>query len=693
MKIHHWIDKYNYRVSFRIIKKYNDKISNGASTLYALHPSFWGDYLIRILLIISSIVFLKKTAYRSFSNILSNNYSPFFSPDKNPVIYIKLRELLSTLFGYRYFVTDGTLPLLDRETVLSRHLSFKTSQSPFVSIVIGEINRLDYLYNCLKSLQDNLSEKYTYEIIVNTDNAGPNIKSFLNNNVKGVVLHDTTLTASIVKAELIVRLSSDSQIKINSLEFLIKTLTNKNIDCAVPKLMSKTGLLPVARDDRSFENPNHPDFNYQKEVKIKSFENLIIRKKYFFRLEPGKGTIATYQPLSEIIYFNNHLTQESKTPDAPFIREIAQKTILFIDDVIPTPDRDSGSNRIFRIMQLIKALGYHVIFLPANGEKKAHYFEQMTLEGFEVLYRFPSIQGMIKILIDRLPRIDLVWICKPHNNVQFRFIFENKKDLRWIYDTIDLHFLRLQREGELSKDNDIIQSANAIKQIELDIAKLADVTIAITNDEQVILQNEQINNVVVIPNIHEIKTIPEKAKSFSNRNGLLFIGGYFHKPNVDAAEWLVKEIMPMIWEQNPSITLTLLGSHPTTEVLALQSDHVIIPGYIHDVSSYFYNNRVFVAPLRFGAGMKGKIGQSLEFGLPIVSTDIGVEGIGLTDGYDVLVANDTIAFAGKIMQLYNSIELWNEVRNNSINALKAYTPEIVKLQLEDLLNTIDQKTL
>jgi glycosyltransferase involved in cell wall biosynthesis len=329
------------------------------------------------------------------------------------------------------------------------------------------------------------------------------------------------------------------------------------------------------------------------------------------------------------------------------------------------------------------------MFLPANGEKKAHYFEQMVLEGFEVLYRFPNRKGMIQILMNRLHRIDMVWLCKPHNNEQFKFLFEKKKDLRWIYDTIDLHFLRLQREGELSKDDNLIQSANAIKLVELDIAKHADVTIAITNDEQIILQKEQINNVAVIPNIHEIKTTPEEAKSFSTRNGLLFIGGYLHKPNIDAAEWLVKEIMPIIWEQDPSITLTLLGSSPTKEVLALQSARVIVPGYIHDVSSYFNNNRIFVAPLRFGAGMKGKIGQSLEFGLPIVSTDIGVEGVGLADGHDVMVANDTTAFAEKIMQLYNSPELWNEIRTNSINAIRVYSPEVVKQQLKNLFETFN----
>jgi glycosyltransferase involved in cell wall biosynthesis len=694
MKIHRWIDKYNYKVSFKIIKKYSYKIANGESALCALHPSFWGDYLLRILLVLSSIFTIKKAAYISFNSILHRNSSPFFSRDKNPAIYIKFRELISTLFGYRYFVEEETLALLDRKTILSKHITFNASESPFVSIVINKVSRLDYLYNCLKSLHENISDRYFYEIIVITNTADSDIKSFLNKNVKGIILQDVALSASITKAELIYLLPSDIQIKINSLEVLIETLKNKAICCAVGKLLSKNGLLLEGGTAAAFEDPNHPDFNYQKETKINSFKNMIIRKEHFSKLNLGENITAIYQPLAEVICFNDHLARKGNTLTIAgvFNKKALQKTILFIDDVIPTPDQDSGSNRIFKIMQLVKSLGFHVMFLPADGEKNAKYFEQMVLEGFEVLYRFPNRQGMIKILMNRLHNIDMVWLCKPHNNEQFKFLFERKKDLRWIYDTIDLHFLRLKREGELSKDDNVIQSANAIKQVELDIAKHADITIAITNDEQIILQNEQINNVVVIPNIHEIKTTPEEANSFSSRNGLLFIGGYLHKPNIDAAEWLVKEIMPIIWKQNPSIVLTLLGSRPTTEVLALQSERVIVPGYIHDVSSYFNNNRIFVAPLRFGAGMKGKIGQSLEFGLPIVSTDIGVEGIGLTDGHDVMVANDTAAFAEKIILLYNSPELWNKISNNSRNAVKAYTPEVVKQQLKDLLESLNQKT-
>lgn len=688
MKIHHWIDKYNYKVSFKIIKKYHSKIAEGGSPLYSVHPTFWGDYLLRILLVVFSIITLKKSAYNSFYNIISSNLSAFFSGDRYPKVYIRLRDLISTLLGYRYFVEQETLPLLDRNSIFKEHINIKISTHPFVSIVIKEVTRLDFLYNCLKSLEKNLSDQYAFEIKVVTRDK--DLKSFLNRNVKGVIIEDEIQSAAITEANFIYLISGDTQVKKNTIEFLIKTLEKKSIPYVVSKVLSKNGLLLQTGTEGNFDNPNHPDFNYQKDIPPGSFKSLLIRKESFSSFHSEKNIAGLYQPLSSVICFNDQIGPGISTAAFTPVKT-NQKTILFIDDVIPMPDQDSGSNRIFKIMQLTQSLGFHVMFLPANGEKKPKYFEQMVLEGFEVIYRFPNRQGMIKILMERLHRIDMVWICKPHNNEAFQFLFERKKDLRWIYDTIDLHFLRLQREGELSKDENIIQSANAVKQVEIEIAKHADVTIAITSDEQTILQNEQIKNVVIIPNIHEIKIVSEEAGSFEQRKGLLFIGGYLHKPNVDAVEWLVRDIMPLIWQKEPSITLTLLGSSPTKEVLALQSEQVIIPGYIHDVSPYFNNNKIFVAPLRFGAGMKGKIGQSLEFGLPIVSTDIGVEGIGLTDSYDVMVANETRTFAEKTIELYNSPELWNKIRTNSINALKAYTPEVVQQQLKELLKSLQQK--
>ena len=110
---------------------------------------------------------------------------------------------------------------------------------------------------------------------------------------------------------------------------------------------------------------------------------------------------------------------------------------------------------------------------------------------------------------------------------------------------------------------------------------------------------------------------------------------------------------------------------------------------MQDVSDFFLNSRIFVAPLRYGAGMKGKIGQSLEYGLPIVSTTIGTEGMNLIDGINVSCADDTLGFANKMIELYENEQLWSKIQQNSTQSLIAYTPDKVRQQLKDLLNIID----
>ena len=149
--------------------------------------------------------------------------------------------------------------------------------------------------------------------------------------------------------------------------------------------------------------------------------------------------------------------------------------------------------------------------------------------------------------------------------------------------------------------------------------------------------------------------------------------------------------MPVVRKKIGDIPVYLLGSYPTLEVCSLSSNTVFVPGYLADVNSYFTNSRIFVAPLRYGAGMKGKIGQSLEYGMPIVSTSIGVEGMNLIDEQDVLIANDAESFADKIIQLYQDQVLWQQIKDNSIKSLINYTPKVVSENLQCLFNDLSVK--
>ncbi len=204
-------------------------------------------------------------------------------------------------------------------------------------------------------------------------------------------------------------------------------------------------------------------------------------------------------------------------------------------------------------------------------------------------------------------------------------------------------------------------------------------TLAITEIEQRILESEGITNAHVFPNIHVARS---RSHGFEQTDGLIFIGGYSHVPNVDAAEWLVNAIMPLVWDDFPSLTVTLLGSNPSERVWRLADDRrVRVTGFIHDVEPYFQSARVFVAPLRYGAGLKGKIGQSLEFGLPVVTTSIGAEGFDFVDGHDALIADEPGAFADAVKRLYSDRMLWTRMSAASSSKLAPFLPERAKERL------------
>ena len=153
---------------------------------------------------------------------------------------------------------------------------------------------------------------------------------------------------------------------------------------------------------------------------------------------------------------------------------------------------------------------------------------------------------------------------------------------------------------------------------------------------------------------------------------------YNHPPNVDAVHWLCAEIMPLVWKEEPDLTVTLLGSNPPQSVLALQSSRVRVPGYVRDVSHYFTAARIFVAPLRYGAGMNGKVGQALSYRLPVVLTEMAADGFALSDGDNCLIANDAGRFARAILRLNGDEALWHRFSNAARNVLAPLQPENVK---------------
>ena len=444
-----------------------------------------------------------------------------------------------------------------------------------------------------------------------------------------------------------------------------------------------------------------------------------------------QGYKVIYQPKSEVIYRqdpkpkkqnrseNSHVNpseNDNENPNALDIKKLGHKwcdrlrsqyladrpenreaaprrllptpTILIVDTLVPAYDKESGSYRLFNIMKILQQLGYHIIFLPDYGHEQEPYTSELESMGIEVLYFTHKQADWQERLERRLGIIDLAWVCRPELCAKYFPILQKRPAIKSLYDTIDLHFLRLKRQWELAAHKTPQQEKEwqEMQVMEVKAAQAADLTIVVTDVEKCILEELNVNNVRVVPNIHQIYDRP--VPKFSDRDRILFIGGYYHKPNIDAVIWLCQEIMPLIWAKHPEIHLTLLGSNPSPKVKALKSDRVSVPGYIKDVEPYFLNHRVFVAPLRYGAGMKGKIGHSLSYGLPTVTTVIGAEGMGLSSGFDAMIADSAETFAEQVLQLYTDETLWSHISHNAIAAVQQYSPEAVKDKIALVLDPL-----
>jgi SAM-dependent methyltransferase len=204
-------------------------------------------------------------------------------------------------------------------------------------------------------------------------------------------------------------------------------------------------------------------------------------------------------------------------------------------------------------------------------------------------------------------------------------------------------------------------------------------------EKEFLLQEDPQLRIEVLSNIHEVTPC---TTPFCDRKDLMFVGGFNHLPNVDAMKWFTKEIFPHITKSIPDIKLYIIGSDPTKEIERLASSNIIVVGYAKDLTPYFNNCRVFVSPLRYGAGVKGKINQSMSFGLPVISTSIGAEGMGLIEGKDILLADTAEVFAQICVDIYYNEKLWNELSKNSItNVQEKFSATVWKPKISSLLDS------
>jgi glycosyltransferase involved in cell wall biosynthesis len=256
---------------------------------------------------------------------------------------------------------------------------------------------------------------------------------------------------------------------------------------------------------------------------------------------------------------------------------------------------------------------------------------------------------------------------------------------RIIFDTVDLHFLRDSREAELTQDTSAKRTAEDKRQQEYEIVDQADEAWVVSSVEQELLRQARPDKSIEI--VSNIVDVPGSQTPFSLRRDFLFIGNFQHKPNVDAVLFFTKEIHPAVKRHLPNAKFYVIGDKAPPEVVALASEDIVVTGRQPDVERYFDNVKLSIAPLRWGAGVKGKINQSMSFGVPVVGTSIAVEGMTLIDREDVMVADEPNDFAKALIELYESEELWKRLSQNAISKTQnLYSVGAAEKQLRKLFN-------
>jgi glycosyltransferase involved in cell wall biosynthesis len=336
------------------------------------------------------------------------------------------------------------------------------------------------------------------------------------------------------------------------------------------------------------------------------------------------------------------------------------------------------------MLKILSELGHKVTFIGDNPVPMEPYTQELQQGGVEVVYS-PYILSVREHIRQFGWYFDVVILSRAR--IAKKYVDSVKKvcpQAKIIFDTVDLEFLREHRRAKVENSERLLKAAEKLRARDLYVAQSSALTLAVSQMEKdLLLQEAPSLNVEVLSTIHNI-TRPKRA--FSERRDILFVGGFNHLPNVDAVTFFVKEIFPLIKRNLPDMRFYVAGSNPPRQVLSQGSEDVIIAGYIKDLTPYFESCKLSVAPLRYGAGVKGKINQSMSYGLPVVTTSIGAEGLEAVDGEDILIADSPADFAQKVILLYSDENLWRRLSENSIRNIEKYhSYDAAKAKLAQIL--------
>lgn len=561
--------------------------------------------------------------------------------------------------------------------------------------------------------------------------------------------------AEIARGRYLVFLNNDTIVLPGWLDELVGTLdANPDIGLAGSKLIYPDGRLQEAggiiwRDASAwnfgrYDEPRKPEYTYMRGVDYVSGASIAVPRSVWDEMNGfdtwydvaygedsdlalrirQSGRRVVLQPLSMLIHFEGvssgtDVTQGVKAYQVSNAAKMAERwsavlakhrpngqlpilekerdvrrRVLVIDHCTPTPDQDAGSLTCFEIMRAFKDTGFKVTFIP---EDNFLYMPKETRDlqriGIEAIYYpfYKSVEEYLKIYGQFF---DVVLIFR--GGAASRHMADVRKfcpKAKVFFHTSDLHFIREMRQIEVEGGSKAKRAkAEETKKTELALINSVDLTIVHSTYERDVLAGLAPKaNVYVFPWILDKVG---RVASFNQRSGLIFLGGYRHVPNVDAVLYFVSQVWPLIREKLPDAIFYAAGSNPPPELLELDGkENVVITGYIEDLQPYFERVRLSVAPIRYGAGIKGKVAMSMAYGVPVVATACAAEGMGLVDGENVVIEDIPHEMARKIVELYQDESRWFKLSEQSLAFVESnYDSSLGRKRVVEMVGNIPERS-
>ncbi len=343
-------------------------------------------------------------------------------------------------------------------------------------------------------------------------------------------------------------------------------------------------------------------------------------------------------------------------------------TVLVADTIMPDASRDSGSLRLIGMMKLLLEDDWHVVFAPDDGHAEDLAIRDLGALGVEVIAK-PWITSLPSWLAANGSDLHAAILCRHTVAAQYAaFVRRYAPGARLIFDTVDLHFLREERAAKRSGSHSLAKQAEASRRQELALIEKVDATFVVSDYEREMLSRLLPDaRVGLLSNIHEVYG---RESGFAGRRDLLFIGGYGHPPNADAMRWMADEILPALRRLVPGTRILVAGDVPDGERRVLEDAGLDILGRVPDLAPLMNSTLASIAPLRFGAGVKGKVNMAMSHGLPVIGTTVAIEGMRLVQGVDVLVADDAQSFAAAYARLMADEVLWMMLSDHALRNVR-----------------------